>query len=91
VETKLPDPPGATKSGSTIAAGGDNDIEMDGGPVKDGDMDSRGQPALPPEKVNLCQYSGLVYEKLQIVWTNTFSHCVQLARVSMQGLVVEQN
>jgi hypothetical protein len=23
---------------------------MDGGPVKDGDMDSRGQPPLPPEK-----------------------------------------
>jgi hypothetical protein len=37
----LPDPPGATESGSTIAAGGDNDVEMDGGPVKDGDMDSR--------------------------------------------------
>jgi hypothetical protein len=45
-----------------IAAGGDNDVEMDGGPVKDGDMDSRGQPALPPEKVNLCQQSGPVYE-----------------------------
>src|ERR1039458_6989241 len=44
-----------------IAAGADNDIEMDGGPVKDGDMDSRNQPALPPEKVNLCQYSGSVY------------------------------
>ena len=42
-----------------IAAGGDNDVEMDGGPVKDGDMDSRDQPALPPEKANLCQYSGL--------------------------------
>jgi len=25
-----------------IAAGADNDVEMDGGPVKDGDMDSRG-------------------------------------------------
>jgi hypothetical protein len=44
-----------------IAAGADNDVEMDGGPVKDGDMDSRNQPALPPEKVNLCQYSGSVY------------------------------
>ena len=30
-------------------AGADNDVEMDDGPVKDGDMDSR-QPALPPEK-----------------------------------------
>jgi len=25
----LPDPPGAAESGSTIAAGGDNDVEMD--------------------------------------------------------------
>jgi hypothetical protein len=58
VETKLPDPPGATESGPAIAAGDDNDVEMDGGPVKDGDMDSRGQPALPPEKANLCQNSG---------------------------------
>jgi hypothetical protein len=33
-----------------VAAGDDNDVKMDGGPVKDGDMDSRGQPALPPEK-----------------------------------------
>jgi hypothetical protein len=24
----------------------DNDIEMDGGPVKDGDMDPRGQPTM---------------------------------------------
>jgi hypothetical protein len=40
-----------------IAAGDDNDVEMDREPVKDGDMDPRGQPALPPEKVNLCQYS----------------------------------
>jgi hypothetical protein len=31
---------------------------MDSGALKDGDMDSRNQPALPPEKVNLCQYSG---------------------------------
>jgi hypothetical protein len=34
-------------SGYTLIAAGDsNDVEMDGGPVKDGDMDSRGQPAL---------------------------------------------
>jgi len=36
-------------------------LKMDGGLVKDGDMDSRGQPALPPEKANLGQYSGPVY------------------------------
>ena len=52
--------PNSAMSGYTlIAAGDDNDVEMDGGPVKDGDMDPRGQPALPPEKMNLCQYSGL--------------------------------
>jgi hypothetical protein len=45
------------KSGPAIAAGDDNDIEMDGGPVKNGDRDSCGQPALPPEAMNLCQYS----------------------------------
>jgi hypothetical protein len=39
----------------------DNDVEMDGGPVNDGDVGSRGQPALPPEKAKLCQYSGPVY------------------------------
>ena len=33
-----------------IAAGDDNDVEMDGGPVKNGDMDSRGQPALHLKK-----------------------------------------
>jgi hypothetical protein len=49
------------KSGPAIAAGDDNDIEMDGGPVKNGDRDSCGQPALPPEAMNLCQYSGPVY------------------------------
>ena len=47
-----------------IAAGDDNDVEMDGGPVKNGDMDSRGQPALPSGKVKLCQYPGL--NRLQI-------------------------
>jgi hypothetical protein len=41
-----------------VAAGDDNDIEMDGGPVKDGDMGSRNQPALAPEKINLCQLPG---------------------------------
>jgi hypothetical protein len=44
---------------AAIAAGDDNDIEMDSRPVKNGDMDACDQPALPPEKVNLCQYSGL--------------------------------
>jgi hypothetical protein len=44
-----------------VAAGDNNDVEMDGGSVKDGDMNSCGQPALPPEKVNLRQYSGPVY------------------------------
>ena len=34
-------------------------ILFGGGPVKNGDMDARNQPALPPEKVYLCQYSGL--------------------------------
>ena len=41
-----------------IAAGDDNDVAMDRGSAKNGDM-SRDQPALPPEKVNLYQYSGL--------------------------------
>jgi hypothetical protein len=39
---------------------GENDIEMAGGSVQDADMDSGEQSALPPEKVNLCQYSGPV-------------------------------
>jgi hypothetical protein len=30
--------------------GGDNDIDMDGGPVKDEDMNSRGQPVLTTGK-----------------------------------------
>jgi hypothetical protein len=38
---------------------GDNDIEMAGGSVQNADMDSDEQSAIPPEKVNLCQYSGL--------------------------------
>jgi hypothetical protein len=37
---------------------------MDGRPVKDGNMDPRNQPVLPPEKVNLYQYSGPVYGDL---------------------------
>ena len=48
------------KSSPAIAAGDNNDVEMDGGPVKDGDMDLCGQSVLPPEKVKkvkLCQYS----------------------------------
>jgi hypothetical protein len=53
-------PNGAASGFTLIAAGGDNDIEMDGGPVKDGNMDSRGQPALPSEKVNLCRRSEFV-------------------------------
>jgi hypothetical protein len=36
-----------------VAAGAGNDVEMNGEPVKAGNMDSRGQPALPPEKANL--------------------------------------
>ena len=63
----LPLPPeggtsnGAVSSCTPIAAGADNDVERDGGPVKDGDMDSRGQSAFPPEVMNLCQYSESVY------------------------------
>ena len=34
-------PNGAASGFTLIAAGDDNDVEMDGGPVKDGDMDSR--------------------------------------------------
>ena len=41
-----------------VATGDHDDIEMDGRPAKNGDMDARGQPALPCEKLNLCQYSG---------------------------------
>jgi tetratricopeptide (TPR) repeat protein len=58
-------PNGAVSGFTPIAAGGDNDVEMDGGPVKDGDMDSRGQPALPPEsklvsmlRIRLCIADG---------------------------------
>jgi hypothetical protein len=40
-------------------AGDDNDVEMDRGSVKNGDMDSRGEPVFSSEKVKLCQYSGL--------------------------------
>ena len=50
------------KNRTAVAAGNDNDIEMDSGSVKDGDMDACDQPALPPEKVNLCQYSGPVLD-----------------------------
>jgi hypothetical protein len=32
-------PNGAVSGFTLIAAGGDNDVETDGGPVKDGDMD----------------------------------------------------
>jgi hypothetical protein len=37
----------------SLAAGGDYGVEMRCGTVKDGDMGSRDQPALPPEKLNL--------------------------------------
>jgi hypothetical protein len=40
-------------------AGDDNDIEMDSGTVKDGDVDPGNHQALPREEMNLCQYSGL--------------------------------
>jgi hypothetical protein len=50
-------PNGAGSGCTPIATGADNDVEMDGEPVKNGDMDSRGRPALPTDKVNLCQYS----------------------------------
>jgi hypothetical protein len=45
-----------TKSGHhpAIAAGDDNGVEMDGGPVKDGVMDACDELALPLENVNLC-------------------------------------
>jgi hypothetical protein len=33
-----------------MMSGFNNDFEMDGRSVKDGDMDARNQPALPPEK-----------------------------------------
>jgi hypothetical protein len=36
-----------------------DDLERDREPVKNGDMDTRNQPALPSEKVILCQYPGL--------------------------------
>ena len=58
--------PAATQKGTcgsedrpAMASGNDNDVEMDGGPVKNGDMDSCNRPALPSEKVNSCQYPGL--------------------------------
>jgi hypothetical protein len=55
-----------------IAAGADISIEMDGGPVKDGDMDSHGQPALPPGKVKLCLYSEPVQVNVTISRTDPF-------------------
>src|SRR6266446_3251659 len=41
------------------APGDDDDITIDRGSVKDGDLDPRGEPALPSEELGLCQYSGL--------------------------------
>ena len=41
------------------APGDDDDITMDRGSVKDGDLHPRGEPALPSEELGLCQYSGL--------------------------------
>lgn len=48
-----------SKDRPPVAAGDDNDVEMDRGTVKDGNMDACDEPALPLEEVNLCQYSGL--------------------------------
>ena len=57
---------GASERGSSegkdcaaLAAGDNNDIEMDSEPAKDGDMDPRNQPPISLEKVNLCHYQGL--------------------------------
>ena len=41
------------------APGDDDDITMDRGSVKDGDLEPCGEPALPSEGLGLCQYSGL--------------------------------
>ena len=41
------------------SAPGDDDITLDRGSVKDGDLEPRGEPALPSEELGLCQYSGL--------------------------------
>jgi hypothetical protein len=38
------------ESPAVIAAGDNNDVEMDGGPVKNGDMDSRKQPTCHLKK-----------------------------------------
>jgi hypothetical protein len=42
-----------------VPEGDDSDLEMDCGAVKNGNLDTRNQSALPRKKMNLCQYSGL--------------------------------
>jgi hypothetical protein len=44
-------------------SGDNNDVEMDGGTVKNEHTDSCGEPALPPKKANIYRYSAPVYEK----------------------------
>jgi hypothetical protein len=51
--------PPETEDHAPVPAGDDDDVAMDCGPVKDGGMDPREQPALPCEEVTLCQYPGL--------------------------------
>jgi hypothetical protein len=38
-----------------------NDVEMNRGTVKDGDMDARDKPVFPIEEEGLCQYLGSLY------------------------------
>ena len=47
-----------------MAAGDDNEIAMDRGSVKDGDLATRSEPALPSDELSLCQYSGLTRLRL---------------------------
>jgi hypothetical protein len=50
---------GTENLGCALAGLGKRGVAMDGGPVKDVGMDTRGEPALPRETVSLCKYSGL--------------------------------
>jgi hypothetical protein len=54
-----PKNPGEGKDGTAVETGKHYDVETDHKQAKNGVMASRDQPALSPEKVNLCQYSGL--------------------------------